>query len=516
MRYLKSILTLVVSLLINNIFTQTFNYSGAIETYTVPAGITILKITTVGAAGGEGINASSGTPGKGASMEGEFEVTPGQILSILVGEKGEDGADFVGGGGGGSFVWDQTTEELLIAAGGGGGGGSTDGAVDFVDGINASISESGTNGAGFSDGGGSSGNGGVTPTSAQNWASGGAGWNSVGNNGSDHGCSNSSTSGTTPLLGGAGGTGGGGPSAISAGGFGGGGGSNGRCGAVGGGGGGGYSGGGAGGELILGDFNGGGGGGSFNAGHSQNNNAGVGVGNGQVIIEEVLCIPLNVFVSDTILCTGEQLTLNATSSFGTVFNWDGGALNNTAFSPSLGVTTYTVNSNHYKDCSYSVDVQMVENISVEDTVIFGANNTSMINITVTGAGTYEFDWSTDEAGDFDDTEDVNNLPPGNYSVVVRNEFGCSVSKIYTISGIIGIELLDNAKISIYPNPVNDVLNINFPFEYKYEIINLSGKIVLSKKSKGNSTISVDHLTKGFYYVNVKTKNDNFKRIFLKK
>ena len=277
MKSLKITLLVIVRLLLNNIYSQTFNYTGNIVSYTVPSGVTILKIKTVGAEGGLGIHVSSGIPGKGASMEGEFGVSPGQVLSILVGEKGEDGADFVGGGGGGTFVWDQTTEELLIASGGGGGGGSTDNSNTFVDGIDASISLNGTHAAGFSEGGGTAGNGADTSTNALTWASGGAGWLTVGHDGTFHGCANESTSGKTPLLGGDGGNGGGHIDASSDGGFGGGGGGNGRCSSVGGGGGGGYSGGGAGGELIDGNFNGGGGGGSFNAGSEQNNNASIGV-----------------------------------------------------------------------------------------------------------------------------------------------------------------------------------------------------------------------------------------------
>jgi len=299
--------------------TNTFNYSGAIQTYIVPTGVAKIQITAVGAAGGTGINASFGNGGSGASMQGIFDVTPGQALSVLVGGKGTDGADYVGGGGGGSFVWETSTSTLLIAAGGGGGGGATDGGTAFIDGTDAVTTVNASNGNGFSDGAGFSGNGGAIPTSLSNgepYASGGAGWNTNGNDGTDHGCTFTSTGGLTPLNGGNGGSGGG--NTDCAGGFGGGGGGNGRCGAVGGGGGGGYSGGGAGGEVISSNYNGGGGGGSFNTGALQVNLTSIGNDNGVVTISAVAFVGINEINAIQVALfpnpTTGKLTVSATAA----------------------------------------------------------------------------------------------------------------------------------------------------------------------------------------------------------
>ena len=58
-------------------------------------------------------------------MEGEFTLTAGEIIVIVVGQEGTDGignGNCGGGGGGGTFVWLDASTSLLIAAGGGGGG----------------------------------------------------------------------------------------------------------------------------------------------------------------------------------------------------------------------------------------------------------------------------------------------------------------------------------------------------------------------------------------------------------
>ena len=78
----------------------TYNYTGSIETYTVPAGVTCI---TIEARGAEGSNNNSSTylSGKGATAVGDFSVTPGQQLKILVGQQYTTTSG--NGGGGGSF-----------------------------------------------------------------------------------------------------------------------------------------------------------------------------------------------------------------------------------------------------------------------------------------------------------------------------------------------------------------------------------------------------------------------------
>jgi len=74
----------------------TFDYTGAMEAYAVPAGVTQIRITALGAQGGS-------TGGLGASMEGTFAVTPGEVLNVLVGEEGhlQVGGNFQNSAGGG-------------------------------------------------------------------------------------------------------------------------------------------------------------------------------------------------------------------------------------------------------------------------------------------------------------------------------------------------------------------------------------------------------------------------------
>ena len=257
--------TLVVNACSNG--SQTLNYTGGLQTWTVPANACNVTILAEGAQGGNG--QSGGTGGNGASIQGTFSnLNPGDVLVVVVGGRGNSGVSGNsargGGGGGGSFVYTQANNTLLIAAGGGGGGGHNSG-----NGGHGQSGSSGGNGASGSAGG-SNGNGGGIVTSNGYDGGGGAGWLS-------NGASNAqATGGRTRTNGWTGGSANAyNPLGVN-GGFGGGGGAE-----HGAGGGGGYSGGGGG---FNGSPYGAGGGGSFNGGSNQSNQSGTRTGHGRVVI----------------------------------------------------------------------------------------------------------------------------------------------------------------------------------------------------------------------------------------
>lgn len=73
--------------------THTFGYTGAVETMTVPSNVTSITVTIKGGEGGWGGYDSAGRPPKGGYkgvVTGTFAVTPGDLLTIAVGQGGAD------------------------------------------------------------------------------------------------------------------------------------------------------------------------------------------------------------------------------------------------------------------------------------------------------------------------------------------------------------------------------------------------------------------------------------------
>lgn len=102
----------------------TFNYTGAVQAWVVPAGVSSITIECWGAEGGYRSTSSPDYyPGKGGYVKGNLNVTAGETLRIYVGGEGQDGAfgaDGAGGWNGGGNA--GATSQVR----GGGGGGASD------------------------------------------------------------------------------------------------------------------------------------------------------------------------------------------------------------------------------------------------------------------------------------------------------------------------------------------------------------------------------------------------------
>lgn len=140
----------------------TFTFTGTEQSYVVPAGVTEVSMTAIGAAGGNGCQGGAPQPfpgGEGAQIRADFAVSPGSVLYVEVGGTGTNGeptifctngtsagglsgasasggaGGAVGGGGGGGASQVLTVPAAigantsqLIVAGGGGGAGANQGA----------------------------------------------------------------------------------------------------------------------------------------------------------------------------------------------------------------------------------------------------------------------------------------------------------------------------------------------------------------------------------------------------
>jgi hypothetical protein len=142
----------------------TFSYTGSVQTYLVPSGVTNLFVDMQGGKGGDAIY-TAGPGGGGARVQCKMAVTPGQILYIFSGGMGAAatasvaipggwnggglagsvGAFYSGSGGGASDIriGGIALSNRVIVAGGGGGGG-----------YNCSTGQDGGAGGGLTGGGG--------------------------------------------------------------------------------------------------------------------------------------------------------------------------------------------------------------------------------------------------------------------------------------------------------------------------------------------------------------------------
>lgn len=338
--------------------TESFTYSGSVQSFTVPPCVFEITINANGATGangatsviigggsGSGSNSIAGSGAVGGVVSGTMSVTPGQVLYIYVGGAavgavggynggGNGGIDGAGAGGGASDVrlgGTNLNDRIMVAGGGGGGGiggcytttifggnGGVGGTGNGVNGVNSAAGAGGLGGVGTTGGAGGAG------CSCCLGSAGVSGISGLGGNGGDGGialCTNLKNSG---------GGGGGGY-------FGGGGGGGGSAGTTG---------------CSLNDTGAGGGGagGSNYLLASFTSTTSVGgtapSGNGSVTITySVSSIPTVTTTSDDSRCEQGSVTLGATSSAGTI-DWYAGSAggspllsSSTSYSPVISATT---------------------------------------------------------------------------------------------------------------------------------------------------------------------------------
>ncbi|MCG8577660.1 MAG: T9SS type A sorting domain-containing protein [Flavobacteriales bacterium] len=512
----------------------TFDYTGSMQVYVVPAGVSSILIEAYGAQGG------TAEGGEGGFASGELTVTPGESLYIFVGGQGNtinvgsgasDGG-WNGGGAGGSGI---------SGASGGGASDVRQGGTDLEDRVIVA------GGGGGMDFDGSS----NTP--------GGDGGGLIGEDGAGSG---TSATGGTQTVGGSGGTSSGytgNPGTLGIGGatvlY------SGSTYEYGGGGGGGYYGGasghpwgsGAGGSSYIGGVT------------SATTTIGGKTGNGQIIITE-LCTGLTTSVSDDTICEGEMVTLSASSTGSGVVSWDGGVVDGEAFTPPVGTNTYTATSTDEDDCDFVIEIVVHENPTVdagddvtacegeeitlegegtandwswdggvEDGVAFvptagtytltgtvmetGCSATDEVEVSITivdvtmsvvGGGSLianqaEATYQWLECPDYTAISGETNQTftpsaDADYAVEVTYE-GCVDT---SICQVVHVGFNENALSSakVYPNPTNGAFQVEFDGKFTYELTDVLGKTILSGQAVNQESFDLSTYSKGAYFLKV--------------
>ena len=66
---------------------KTFSYTGSVQTWTVPTGVSSIEVDGYGGMGGHGSSSWNGRGGFGGRLEATISVTAGDTINIYVGEK---------------------------------------------------------------------------------------------------------------------------------------------------------------------------------------------------------------------------------------------------------------------------------------------------------------------------------------------------------------------------------------------------------------------------------------------
>lgn len=469
----------------------TFNYTGAVQNYTVPACVYSITVDIKGAEGGV---AAASPGGKGGRVRASLPVTPGEVLNIYVGGAPGTGATAGGWNGGGN-----------AGTGGGAGGGASD--IRRGTGLSGRIA--------VAAGGGGSG----YPLACYNNTQGGHGGGLDGSDGWRCGSHDPYYNGLggTQTAGGASGTANAGATDGTAG-------SGGIGGTQGGGGGGGYYGGGGG------DYGGGGGGSSYALPSASNvvHTAAFQLGNGSVIITPAPAGPPapGPISGPSAGCSGSTASYSVYAVAGATYNWtfpSGTVINSGSGTSSVevmfGDSSGTIAVILSTSCGTSAPSTM--NVSITPSLIADAGPDTTIckgsSTTLYASGGTAYTWTPFTGLSCINCQNpvANPAETTTYTVIVSDSTCASDSDQVTVNVITctgTAQLFPEDAIDVFPNPADKVLYIKFKDEpvagTTLELLNIQGQVVYSSQAKQAFTEEIDlsFLPEGICYLRIKSRD----------
>jgi len=228
---------------------------------------------------------------------------------------------------------------------------------------------------------------------------------------------------------------------------------------------------------------------------------------------------VNIGPSDTTICNGITLTLNAASGTGNLsYNWINGSTDSAISVSNSG--------------QYSVIVTNDAGCANYDTINVMVNGElpTIDAILVTNQGPYSFRFETfnlqgsidQYVWDFGDGSPVSHAltpthtytAPGNYTIkLTLNTTHCGLISYETSVHIVGLNdiTIDDAFLNIYPNPAHHLLTIEDKGNLAIEAITVMdtwGRVIYKEQSKAAPvhTLDVSSYANGFYFIRLETKH----------
>lgn len=200
------------------------------------------------------------------------------------------------------------------------------------------------------------------------------------------------------------------------------------------------------------------------------------------------------------------------------FSWNDNQNQTTQTADNLcsGSYTVTIIDNVYGCTTNSnINISQPDQISVTYQSIPSTNGDGQIDVNVSGGvPPYSYSW-TNTSGFNSNSEDLQNLYAGTYTLVATDANGCQESVDVTVGGVVGLNNSEIINFNYSPNPCNDYLNISLNGKYNINIYDMSGKVALNTFFVDNKVLDVTSLDNGSYIIHIYNSEVNFKRNLIK-
>lgn len=242
------------------------------------------------------------------------------------------------------------------------------------------------------------------------------------------------------------------------------------------------------------------------------------------VVNPIPTVSITSTPTNGIVCTGDNATLNATGTAAN-YTWSGGITNNIPFMPLVS-TTYTVTGTDASNCTVTSTIGLTVTPNTIPSVNLTSTSTSVsngqyvsyqANVLPASIPNYILSWLVNDAlisstqfpidtfgyvaSNSTDTVCVRLIPlDGCYSPDTIMSNCLSIANVTSVT-----DVRFNSNIKVYPNPVDDKLNIELiDFQNtSIKLIDLFGNVVLTQNVKSNKTqIQTSSFAKGLYNLEI--------------
>jgi hypothetical protein len=229
-----------------------------------------------------------------------------------------------------------------------------------------------------------------------------------------------------------------------------------------------------------------------------------------------------------VLCNGENngnIEVSVTGGHGyNSYAWNNGATTASIYNVTAG--TYALTVTDGKGCTATSQFEvaqpeiLVANVNHQDQIFY---NNATVDVTVAGgAFPYTYSWNNGQT-----TEDLDNVTPGFYEVLITDANGCLAS-VNAIVGQTQVTEVENnfgfgqqesaagitettaaTTFNVYPNPAvnNATVTWNNNEVTEVQLVDLTGKVINTYKVNGyTQQIALQNIAQGEYMVNTITNN----------
>jgi hypothetical protein len=213
---------------------------------------------------------------------------------------------------------------------------------------------------------------------------------------------------------------------------------------------------------------------------------------------------LQINASATEVCEGDQVMLAGVGAG--PFTWNNSVTNGNAFTPPTGSTEYIISGVGSNGCANKASI-IISTLDLPEFTLSTTdelyNNDGNVYVTLTnGVFPFSYDWDNDGTGDFNDAQNLIGVGPGTYTVVVQSGNGCTASASAVVGSHVSLTENNIDELIVFPNPATVDFTIQLEGEFQFQLIDLSGKTVLTGKGSNLAVVSLTNFATGTYMLNV--------------